>query len=156
MNETLADSLAAHDAKIRAHIRVVRENLGKLIGELDKRACEHDASKLESPEREVYAEALPDLSKTVYGTSEYYDLLNKVKPATDHHYAKNRHHPEHHSNGVDDMDLVDLLEMIADWAAATKMNKNGNVHRSIEINTPRFKLTPQLARILTNTVNRYF
>ena len=48
------------------------------------------------------------------------------------------------------------VEMLADWAAASKRNKNGNIHKSIAINTPRFNISPQLAKILTNTVNRYF
>ena len=31
--------------------------------------------------------------------------------------------------------------------AATKRNKNGNIHKSIEYNTPRYNISPQLAQI---------
>lgn len=149
-------TLIEHDSETLKHINEVRANLWHIIRHLDKRAQEHDASKFEEPERSIYASALPDLIKTVYGSPEYQELLQRSRPAIEHHYSKNRHHPEHHTDGIEGMDLVDLMEMVADWVAATKRNKNGNVHRSIDINTPKYKMTPQLARILTNTVNRYF
>ena len=57
---------------------------------------------------------------------------------------------------MSDMDLIDVLEMISDWTAATKRNKNGNIHRSIEHNTGRYGMSPQMAQILKNTVDRYF
>ena len=150
------DGLHFHDSFVLKHINVVRDNLWRLIQELDLRGQHHDASKLQSPEREVYAEQAKQLVATEYGGSEYQELLKLVQPAIDHHYANNRHHPEHWPDGIEDMDLVDIMEMLADWAAASKCNKNGNIHKSIEMNTERFKMTPQLAKILENTVNRYF
>ena len=53
------------------------------------------------------------------------NIDTKFKPAIDHHYANNRHHPEHWPNGINDMTLMDLIEMLADWKAATARNKNG-------------------------------
>lgn len=138
------------------HIHAVRSYLYLMIEELDARARNHDASKLESPEAEIFGEFTPLLAQTKYGTPEYEELLKKVKPATDNHYAKNRHHPQHHKNGVDDMDLMDLTEMLCDWLAATSRNKDGNIRTSIDINAERFKMSPQLANIFRNTVNRYF
>lgn len=150
------ESLAIHDSETLKHINEVRQNIWLLIRELDGRAQKHDISKLESPEREIFAENTPKLAKTEYGSEGYKKLLEEVKPAIDHHYAVNRHHPEHWAQGLDEMDLVDVLEMISDWAAATKRNKNGNIHKSIELNTERFKISPQLSKILKNTVDRYF
>lgn len=152
MNEQLVE----HDTATLKHINDVRENLWLITKEIAERAKNHDASKLESPEREIYAENNHKLAKTVYGSSEYAAMMETVKPAIEHHYANNRHHPEHWPDGIEDMDLVDLVEMLCDWAAATKRNKNGNIHKSIEHNTERFKMTPQLAKILGNTVDRYF
>lgn len=150
------EKLLLHDSETLKHINDVRENLWKLIRHLDQRAQVHDASKMESPEREIFAENTPKLALTEYGSEAYKKLLEEVKPAIDHHYSKSRHHPEHFSDGIEGMDLLDIVEMVADWAAATKRNKNGNIHKSIEINTERFKMTPQLAKILKNTVDRYF
>jgi hypothetical protein len=152
MNQQLLD----HDSETLKHVNCVRDNLWILIKELDRRAQVHDASKFEEPERSVFAENTPKLAKTEYGTPEYTTLLGEVKVAIDHHYAKNTHHPEHWPNGIEDMDLLDLVEMLSDWAAATKRNKNGNIHKSIEHNQTRFGISEQLSKIFTNTVNRYF
>jgi len=150
------DKLTKSDSETLKHINEVRTNIWKLIQELDKRGQQHDASKFQSPEREIFAENLPELGKVEYASPEYQRLLEKVKPATEHHYAHNRHHAEHWPNGMNDMDLVDLAELLCDWSAATKRNKNGNIHRSIEINSKRYNMPPMLAQILTNTTERYF
>lgn len=137
------------------HIHKVRAILCLFIQELDKRAREHDQSKLEGPEAEIFGEYTPELEKVEYGSEEYKKLLEKVKPAIEHHYSKNSHHPEFHKSGIDGMNLLDLVEMVADWKAATERNKNGNIRKSIDINSERFKIDPQLTQILHNTVNRY-
>jgi hypothetical protein len=148
--------LLTHDSETLKHVNEVRANIWTLIRELDNRAAVHDASKFEEPERSVFAENMPKLAKTEYGTPAYDELLKEVRVAIDHHYSKNTHHPEHWPNGIDDMDLLDLVEMLCDWAAAVKRNKNGNVHKSIEHNQERFNMSPQLSQIFRNTVNRYF
>lgn len=94
------------------HIHKVRALLCKVIEELDSRARLHDQSKLESPEKEIFGEFTPELAKVEYDSPEYKALLVKVKPAIDHHYAKNRHHPESHAKGIDDMNLIDIMEML--------------------------------------------
>lgn len=138
------------------HIARVRHFLWILIQELDNRARNHDQTKLESPEAEIFGEFTPELAKTEYGSLEYKALLEKVKPAIEHHYSKNRHHPEFWKNGVNDMDLVDVMELLSDWKAATERNKNGNINKSLDINAERYGINPQLIQILTNTVERYF
>jgi hypothetical protein len=138
------------------HINCVQKNISIFIKELVDRSLQHDLSKLESPEVEIFGEYTPELEKTEYGSEKYKELLDKVKPAIDNHYAKNRHHPEHHKNGVNDMDLVDLIELLSDWYAATLRNKNGNIRKSLEINSKRYDLSPQLVKILENTVEKYF
>jgi hypothetical protein len=138
------------------HIQRVRHFLYLMIEELDRRAREHDQSKLVSPEAEVFGEWTPELAKVEYDSPEYKALLEKVKPAIEHHYAKNRHHPEHWARGVEDMTLCDMVEMLCDWKAATERNKNGNIRTSIEKNTARYSLSPQLAQIMQNTVREMF
>ena len=149
------EQIDAHDQAVKKHVFYVRKNVRRLVKEIHARAKVHDASKLEEPERTLLSENFADLGKTPYGTPEYDALLAKIKPALDAHYAQNRHHPEHWPHGIDDMDLVDILELLSDWCASVKKNKHGNIHRSIEVNTKRFNISPQLAQILTNTVERY-
>ena len=138
------------------HIKSVQQNISLFIKDLVDRSINHDASKLETPELEIFGEYTPELSKTEYGSPEYTELLNKVKPAIEHHYANNRHHPEHWPDGVNDMTLLDLVEMLADWKSATERNKNGNIRKSIEINAKRYKISPQLQQIFENTVRELF
>lgn len=138
------------------HIHAVRELLYRVIQNLDHRAQVHDKSKLETPEQEIFAENYGQLERVEYGTPEYNALLEKVKPAITHHYANNRHHPQHWPNGIDDMTLLDLIEMLCDWSAATARNKNGNIRKSIEVNAERFNMSPQLKQIFENTVREMF
>jgi len=126
------------------HIDTVRTLLHVMIQELVRRATSHDRSKLESPEAEILEIYTPKLKGTTYGSDEYNQYLKEMKPALDHHYANNRHHPEYFENGVDGMNLLDLLEMFCDWKAATLRHADGDLTRSIVHNELRFKLSPQL------------
>jgi hypothetical protein len=136
-----------------AHIKRVSELLGKCAIELQKRGMIHDDSKLVEPEKSTFDVCTLKLKSMAYGSDEYKAALAELKPALDHHYAANSHHPEHYENGVDGMSLFDLVEMMMDWKAATeRMANGGDIHRSLEINTERFKLSPQLKSILANTI----
>lgn len=134
------------------HINRVNRLLYESIMKLQDRAVAHDQSKLNSPEVEVFDRVTPKLKELTYGSDEYKASLAEIKPALDHHYANNSHHPEHFENGVDGMTLLDLLEMIIDWkAAGERHGDGGDINRSIDINTVRFKLSDQLVSILRNT-----
>lgn len=137
------------------HIERVRNLLGVVIRELLERGELHDQSKLESPEVELFTEFTPKLAGCTYGSAEYEGFRKAMGAALAHHYAKNRHHPEHHKNGVDDMNLVDLVEMFCDWKAAGERHNDGNILKSIEKNADRFSLSPQLVRILENTAKLF-
>ena len=91
-----------------------------------------------------------------YGTEEYKEALKDLDTALPHHYSKYPHHPEHFENGIDDMNLVDLLEMACDWLAATERHADGNIFDSINHNRKRFKMSKQLSRILWNTAKKCF
>ena len=143
-------------AETHKHVRKVQHNLNKFVSDLIHRGENHDNSKFEEPELSIFAENTSKLGQTVYGSPEYKQLLVEVKPAIDHHYSKNRHHPEHWPNGVEDMTLVDLIEMLSDWKAATERNKDGNIRKSIEINSGKYNMSPQLRTIFENTVREYF
>lgn len=134
------------------HINNVRNAANDVVNRLLKRASEHDKSKLEEPELTPFVKMTPLLAQTTYGSDEYDAMLEELKPALDHHYAKNAHHPEHHKEGVSDMTLIDLMEMLCDWKAATMRHNDGNIRKSIEVNGKRFKINSQLVKILENTV----
>jgi hypothetical protein len=133
------------------HSRRVDELLLELMWEIGLRVTHHDESKLEDPEKAIFDEFTPKLRDTTYGSDEYKGYLKEMGVALQHHYANNRHHPEHFENGVDGMTLVDLVEMLADWKAATERHADGDLARSLEIQKERFGLTHQLVSILRNT-----
>jgi len=80
-----------------AHMLRVTEFIETCIMNLVRRAQLHDQSKLQSPEKEIFDEMTPKLKTSTYGSEEYKAMLAGMKPALDHHYANNSHHPEHYS-----------------------------------------------------------
>jgi len=92
------------------------------------------------------------LKNLTYGSEEYKAALEGLGPALSHHYANNRHHPEHFENGVNDMTLLDVIEMFIDWKAACLKHNDGNLRKSIDINAKRFSIDSQLTQIFKNTV----
>jgi hypothetical protein len=155
MAKDLTQAEKATNSETMKHILQVQYFIIKIIEELNKRGLAHDRTKLDSPEVEMFTKYTPKLAKTEYGSEEYTQFLKELKPALDHHYAKNRHHPEHYPDSVNGMNLVDIIEMLCDWKAATYRQHNGNILQSIEKNKERFGLSDQLAQILQNTVE-YF
>lgn len=146
-----------HDQKARSfetfqHIHKVQQLLAKVQEELAKRALYHDQSKLESPEVEIFSQHTREIAKTVYGTPEYFTGIEKLGPALEHHYANNSHHPQHHPEGIDGMNLVDLIEMLGDWYASTLRYKDGDIQKSLVINKERFGISDQLVKVLRNTL----
>lgn len=122
--------------------------------EILERAKVHDNSKLEAPEKTLFDVLTPRLSGLGYGSEEYNKCLEELKPALDHHYANNSHHPEHFKNGVSDMNLFDIVELFMDWKASTERHNDGNIRKSIDYNKKRFKLSTQLCSIFKNTVEK--
>jgi hypothetical protein len=121
------------------------------VRELLRRAERHDQSKLQSPEREMFDEWTSKLRGVTYGSPEYAEFRRELKPVLDHHYANNRHHPEHFKNGIQDMNLIDILEMLMDWKASSLRHNDGNILKSIEINQERFGFSSDLRHIMENT-----
>lgn len=184
------------------HIQTVQRFLGKVIRDLALRSEAHDQSKLNSPEKEVFDEFTPKLAGSTYGSDEYKTFLAAMKPALDHHYAANSHHPEHYrwrcgvcnrrwtdaqwkdapqgpndsgqrfcpeccgggviyecylvaetNKGLHGMSLLDVIEMLCDWKAATLRHNDGDIRRSIEQNQQRFGYSDELKQIFLNSLD---
>lgn len=150
------------------HIDKVRANLRNVIMNLHDRADHHDASKLRPPELEMYDEFTPKLRDLVYGSPEYKATTKQMGSALEHHYEHNSHHPEHYENGIAGMSLLDLIEMLCDWKAASERHAkrpqmpaapgradapvyDSNIERSIGLNQERWGYSDELRDILLNT-----
>ena len=111
----------------------------------------HDLSKYRSDEFMPMASTFYKFKKAKYGSKEYTECVEQIRPAVDRHYSRNSHHTAYHKRGVNDMNLYDLVEMYCDWNAACKRNPDGSVQQSIRMNQNKYSLTNQLTDILKNT-----
>jgi hypothetical protein len=140
-------------ADTKKHIDDVQDGLFLFMTGLVDRGLKHDASKLVSPEKEFFDKWTPILKELAYGSDEYKQSLAELKPALDHHYAANSHHPEHWKYGISDMSLYDIVEMFCDWKAAVKRTKDGDIRKSLDYNRIRFTMSDQLYAIFKNTLD---
>jgi hypothetical protein len=138
------------------HIKRVNELLLFACQDLLKRAMRHDDSKLIEPEKSRFDNVAPKLNTLEFGSEDYKSSLDELGIALKHHYENNSHHPEHYDEGINDMDLLDLIEMFFDWCAASERTKDGNIYVSINTNKDRFNISKQLAQIFRNTAKRYY
>lgn len=186
------------------HIAVVRDLMALVIEDLEERASSHDDSKFSPQEKEFFDRFTPLLKTSTYGSDEYKRFLAEMKPALDHHYENNRHHPEHFcwhcpvcnwqgnnadceqapqgpndsgvrycprccrhgmlyeselmlrpEFGISGMNLIDLIEMLCDWKAATIRHNDGDIRKSIAINQKRFGYSDEMKRFMLNTVESF-
>lgn len=140
---------------IKEHIKRVQEKIGILVKELQERLKNHDRSKLGE---ELYLWKKIDLEERYpYGTKEYFEKMSRNKEVFQTHYSNNRHHPEHFENGIEDMNLIDIIEMLCDWLSY----KDGNLsyHEAQEIiykQAKRFGFGDEIINIMINTAWEYF
>jgi hypothetical protein len=145
----------AYDSKqdTLEHIGKVQDFLETIVIKLEYRAAEHDESKLQEPEKSMYDEYKPKIRQAEiefgYGSKEYEGVLAKMGEALRHHFSENSHHPEHYPNGINGMSLLDLIEALADWKAASVQY---GTPLNLEANRKRFGISEQLFEIIQNTV----
>lgn len=137
------------------HIKRVNELLIRFAKDLIWRAIHHDNSKLVEPEKSEFDRLTPMLKGLTYGSDEYKACLSELQVALKHHYTNNSHHPEYYENGINGMDLLDLVEMFIDWKAAGERHADGSIVKSIAHNKNRFQLSDQLESIFINTAQNY-
>lgn len=149
------DDREVHERETVEHIHLVRDRMMAAIGNLLSRAMVHDRSKLSQEEAPgfIAMKRELELAGVNYTDASYRDILKKYGPATIHkHYAANDHHPEHWPNGIRDMSLLSVLEMLCDWDAASKrMKGGGDLRVSIEHNQGRFGYSDDVKSLLLNT-----
>lgn len=135
---------------VKEHKRKVRYWLDGFSNQLLRRAEVHDDSKLNNPtEKAMFDTWTPELRHRTFGTDEYKMALEGMGEGVNLHYKANRHHPEHYENGINDMTLMDVVEMLADWMAAAQAR---DTHVDLANAAARFGLSEQLVQIFANTL----
>jgi hypothetical protein len=135
------------------HIDLVAESMHNIASRIRVRAAQHDRSKFSAIEAGIYEHVVPKLKTLEYGSDAYKETIKELGPALAHHYENNSHHPEHYPDGINDMDLLDLMEMLCDWKAAAS-RPGGDISKSLVINKKRFGIDDQLYKIIDNTARR--
>ena len=143
MADTFLADLVDHKARVAGYMQIV-------ANDLFRRAAVHDASKFGPEEFEPYDKAFPDLQKYAYGTPELRAVYKSIKPALKHHFEANDHHPEHFAHQVLEMNLMQIIEMVCDWLAASERSQT-EFSQGLEINKERFSIDEQLFEIIRNT-----
>ena len=144
MPSAFLTDLIDHKRRVAGHLQVI-------VDDLFRRATIHDNSKFSQEEYGAYEQAFPGLQKYAYGTDEFRAELRKIKPAIKHHYEANDHHPEHFEQGINRMSLVQLIEMVCDWMAASERSQT-DIKEGLERNKERFGIDDQLFGIIKNTI----
>lgn len=139
-------------ADTKEHIGKVQARIQECISRLTIRAAHHDESKLAEPERSLLSALGSQTNLPPYGSAEERARFDALAEFRRHHYAENSHHPEHYTQGIEGMSLLDIIEMLCDWEAAGARHVSGNIHDSLKFNIDRFGINPQLAQVLENTV----
>lgn len=135
------------------HVADVQALLLGISAELARRAMVHDASKLQSTERAAWDVMRPAVDAAEHDSPEYHALLAEMQPTLDHHFARNSHHPEHHAAGILGMDMLDLIEMVCDWIAASRRDGKALVPYIRGGASRRFEIPEALAELMVRSVS---
>jgi hypothetical protein len=137
---------------ILAHKLQVTSYLSRFADEIKNRALEHDASKLSNDEFSGFVQINRIAREHKYGSPEYMKSVKKTN-AVELHYCGNPHHPEHYQNGIDDMTLFDIIEMVVDWKAASKVYGQTSLEDSLVVSAKRFNLQDKHIYLIKLIIN---
>lgn len=128
-------------ASVMAHRAFIASALGQIGAELQRRAHEHDLSKLQADELAGFSRINKAARVNKFGSPEYAEGMKRERDTIDLHFSRNRHHPERpklmgeaaeKKRGLPDdftyftahdaaaMTFVDVIEMVCDWWAAAR------------------------------------
>lgn len=138
------------------HRMQVAAMLERVATELRNRQKNHDKSKLAEPELSGYTAMIPQISKYPRGSEEQKRVFARFKHIIDHHYRNNRHHAQFFKNGIKDMNLVDVFEMICDWCSAAYQREGArDMVKVVAGNKDWMGFSDEFEAVLENTVRDF-
>ena len=139
----------SYDARLDSllHIKKVSTNINEIAIQVIKRSIKHDDSKFESPEKEELDKVVP-IIKQGKDAPNYKQAKLGAKNLMKIHFSKNSHHPEFYKNGVDEMNLLDLVEYLSDM----KVESKENLEEILLKNSKKYNWSDQLLNIMKNTI----
>lgn len=126
------------------HRTLVRQQMRRLAHALLEAADVHDLSKFAPAEFLGFANLGRAVRDMEFGSPEYEMAMKMYADTIALHHADNPHHPECHPyGGIKVMNLVEIIEMVADWGAAAATYRNASFGKGVKIQTKRHNLDPQ-------------
>lgn len=162
----MSKGIGEGNEKTVEHIREVQRRMSEVTAALTLRGINHDTSKLQPFEADGFNALGDKLKGVTYGSPEYKRTLREtLGPVIEHHYSCNSHHPEYYAtytieadgrkafnkDGIPQMSLFDLIEMLVDWKAASARHADGSLFKSFKINRERFGIPHNTYVALVNT-----
>lgn len=136
----LSDELKAL-LEMQHHRVLVQANLLRIADALRARAALHDISKYSLDEFQAVVQIKKVAREFPYGSAEYNQAISDNSVGLSKHFERNSHHPEFHSDGVQGMQLIDLIEMVCDWKAANTLRDDVQWSNVTAMHIERFKLS---------------
>ena len=126
---------------IQRHRESVASMLMMMGMELQNRARHHDLSKLQLDEFGGFVRISAAARIYPYGSPELKAVIG-VEKCVELHQRRNPHHPEHHAD-VTAMGFLDIIEMVVDWWAASKVYGKTPLEESLEDLQERYSFTDE-------------
>jgi hypothetical protein len=123
------------------HRDYVRLALTRIVHEMERRAIEHDASKMLDDEFAGFARINAIARVHKFGSPEYKAAMQQERQTIDLHFSRNSHHPERpklmgaaaerervlpddatywSAHSAASMTFLDIIEMVCDWWGARR------------------------------------
>lgn len=134
------------------HVAEVQERLEDMIHDLRKRGLCHDRTKFQELEFDTFCRTRPRFKGVKFGTPDYDAVVEEAREAVEHHHHHNRHHTTYYDGGIEDMNLLDVLEMLADWRAAARRSKGQSFEESLPKAFERYNVPEVLREMIGRTI----
>ena len=137
--------------RVLSHKLSVKIGVQRIIDNLYHRGESHDDDKLDGDILDSFYNVSNRFENVKFGSVEYEQNLEFLKPVLDKHYETNDHHPQHNKDGISGMNFMSMLEMLVDWKSASSAYGDNTFEESMQINKKRFGIDEQLYEVMRNT-----
>lgn len=150
-----------YEYEVMKHKDLVLRTMLDFSAMLVVRGTKHDDSKFSEEEMPIFKKYHPKLRSFPYMSDGYKKVLLAMESGVKHHEENNDHHPGFYKDGINEMNMFALMEMLADWISAQWRQNNNQLDYSgmmncIETNCKRFKINDVLKRLLISTYKEFF
>lgn len=133
------------------HRALVHDKMATVSRDINTRARHHDQSSLNGSEFRIYEEHFDELQKYPMFDPRRDAVLKEMRVATMYHHNANDHHPEHFDDGINGMNLIQMIEFVADIMSQSEQN-GIDVYEMLPLLKDQYDISSQLYQVILNTV----